>query len=202
MSKENEQEVEALHGEVEGEGVGLKEQRDFEIAQKTYEKFKISVDWSSYGSTELTEITGAILLFRSNRTSLGFNRFTCGAELAGALQAYQEIMHDFAEHGHRITSDVESLAAFLGIDRSTLMAWMRGDGNPEFVQPLALVMNEIGMVNKELGKQGKIPNLIYLSDMQNNHGYLANSNKTEVHVNVKREGLTDKQLIEEAKLLP
>ena len=104
--------------------------------------------------------------------------------------------------GIQIVPDVELLASFLGVTRRVLMTWIRGDANPEFVQVLDLALNDIATGKKQYALQNKVAPLIYLSDMQNNHGYLAQQTKQDVQISVRAETLSEKQLIENANLLP
>lgn len=150
---------------------------------------------------EISETIAALLVYKPyhSGTYIAAPRFVSGAELAGACDAYFEVMYQAACSGSEIIPDVEHLALFLGTSRQTLMKWVRAD--PDRGPVLENAFNRIAAIKKQLAMRNKIPSLVYLSDIQNNHGYLSNA-KVDVNVEVKREAPSAETLIEQAKLLP
>lgn len=192
-------EIERVEGEVEG--VILTRDQERAIAEKARDEFLIHPDWEAFGNNDLMDITGALVYFRTARP-IGMTHFTSGAELAGACQAFFESLLDFIAHGTNLKPDIELMASFLGVDRATLMSWRKGEGNPEFIPVLNKAWNDIAAVKKQMAMDNKIPMLMYVQDMQNNHGYVSNTTKTDVQIQV-RQGISNPtQLIEAAKLLP
>ena len=194
-----EDEIEKVEGEVEG--VVLSREQEREIAEQAREQYLLTPNWDAFGVNDLSDITGVMLYIRASRP-LGMSHFTSGAELAGACQAYFEFLFDCIQHGANIRPDIEILASFLGVDRATLISWRRGEANPEFVPILNKVWNDIAAVKKQLAMENKTPALIYMQDMQNNHGYVQNVNKTDVQIQVRPGIASTQQLIDAAKLLP
>ena len=124
-------------------------------------------------------------------------KFLTAAELQGAIDAYFLMMHNQAKQGGESIPDVEQLAMFLGTTRRTLLGW-RSDASFEPVIDNA--MNRIAAIKKQLAMKNKIPSLVFLSDIQNNHGY---TDRRNLEVNVTQRQVTDREaLIESAKMLP
>ena len=65
-------------------------------------------------------------------------------------------------------ADIESLADYLGMTRSDLMAMMR---DKSVGQLLCLARNRIAKIKKQLAFCGKIPSSVLAFDLKNNHGY-------------------------------
>lgn len=193
--------VETVEGSVEGLTYSQAEVITREEARK---KYHVSIDWSGFGKNQMSEAVGLVFLNRTRRKSVKEAEFSCGAELDGAIDEYWCLMFDLAEHGHGNVPDVESLADFLGVSRGTLLRWKNGEDNLEFVDPLNVAFNEIAEVKKQLAATGRVNGLVYLNDLQNNHGYLNNQKTNDLNVNVrlKHEPPSREQLIEMTKLLP
>lgn len=193
------EDIEKVEGEVEG--VVLTKEQEYEIAEAARAQYRLTPDWDAFGSNDLADITGAMIYIRASRP-VGMAHFTSGAELAGACQAFFETLFDFVQHGANIRPDIEILASFLGVDRATLISWRRGEGNPEFIPILNKVWNDIAATKKQLAMQNKTPMIAYVQDMQNNHEYVQNVNKTDVQIQVRPGIASTQQLIDAAKLLP
>lgn len=102
------------------------------------------------------------------------------------MDAYWVFLRDAVQNGRQIIPDVEGLASFIGVSRSTITAWKNGETNKEFAPVIDRALNDIAMVKKQLAMKNKIPALIYLNDMQNNHGYLSNNSKVDIDITAKR----------------
>lgn len=193
--------TEAVEGRVEGLTFS---QAEVEIQEKTRREWLVDVDWEGFGKNQFSEMIGLVYLNRTRNRGAKEKSFSSGAELAGAIDAYWCLLFDLAEHNHTNMPDVEGLADFLGVTRDTLLRWRRGEDNLEFVDPLNVAFNEIAQIKKQFAMQGRVNGLVYLSDMQNNHGYLSNQKNAEVQLNVrlKHELPSKEQLIEQVKLLP
>ena len=179
---EQTEEVEKVEGRVEGITFSDEEQK---IRAQTREKWLAEREDRVYGTNKLSQVTGAILKNRSRNPGIREREFNCGAELAGAIDAYWQGLFIDQERGADVMPDVEALADFLGITRDTLLRWGRGEDNLEFVPPIQLAMSEIATAKKQRAFSDKVNGLVYLNDMQNNHGYLANQKSGEVQLNVR-----------------
>lgn len=177
---------------------------ELEIQERARLQWMAKIDWNGFGQNQLSEYVGMVFYNRTRNRGARETSFSCGPELAGAIDAYWCLLMELAEHKHTNIPDVESLADFLGVSRETLLRWRRGEANLEFVDPLNVAFNEIAQVKKQLAYNGRINGLMYLSDMQNNHGYIANQKITDMQVNVrlKNELPSREQLTAKAELLP
>ena len=191
--------IEKVEGNVEGV-TSAKEAAA--IREKAKEENTIAIDYSQIPTDTKAATAVLTTAFRRMRQTPGLRYFGSGAELQGAVDAFFEMIFQAETAGIQIVPDVELLASFLGVTRRVLMTWIRGDANPEFVQVLDLALNDIATGKKQYALQNKVAPLIYLSDMQNNHGYLAQQTKQDVQISVRAETLSEKQLIENANLLP
>ena len=191
--------VETVYGTVEG---SMSEKEAIRIREKARDDNLLQIDYTALPTD--TKAATAVLTnaFRRHRQTPGFRYFHSGAELQGAVDAFFEMVFQAQSVGVQIIPDVELLASFLGVTRRLLLNWLRGDANPEYVQVLDLAFNDIATGKKQFALQNKVAPLVYLSDMQNNHNYLAQQTKQDVQISVRAETLSEKQLIENAKLLP
>ena len=152
-------------------------------------------------SGEISETIASLLVYKPYHSDLyiAAPRFVSAAELAGAIDAYFEVMYAAAMNGSEVIPDVEHLALYLGTSRQSLMK-MRTK-TPEIGEVIENALNRIAAIKKQLAMHNKIPSLVYLSDIQNNHGYV-NGSKVDVALDVRRETPTREALIEQAKYLP
>lgn len=176
------EDVEKVEGRVEGLTYSDEEQK---IRAETREKWLSERQENVYGTNRSSQITGMILLNRARNAGMREREFSCGAELAGAIDAYWQGLFIDQEKGSEVMPDVEAMADYLGITRATMLRWARGEDNLEFVPPLQLALSEIATAKKQRAFTDKINGLVYLNDMQNNHGYLANTKQNEVSLNVR-----------------
>lgn len=198
--KKQTENVEVVEGVVEPVQLSLKE--ELAIRTEAKEKNTIPIAWDRM-PTDVRGATGTLMMaFRRFRQTAGMRAFTSGPELQGAIDAFFEMVYTAQSAGVDILPDVELLASFLGVTRNALMSWLKGEANPEFVPVLDLAFNDIATGKKQYALQTKVAPLVYLSDMQNNHGYIAQQNKNDVQITFKNENLTEKQLIDNASLLP
>ncbi len=157
-----------------------------------------------YGTNKLSILTGAILQNRATNSGVRERKYSSGAELAGVIDAYFHGVFQEQEKGSEVIPDIEPMADFLGVTRDTIMRWVRGEDNMEFVAPLRIAMNEIASLKKQRAMTDKVNGLVYLSDMQNNHGYISNQKSADVNINVRmrHELPSVEQLTEQMRLLP
>lgn len=169
-----------------------------------FQKYRVPENYSPVGQNDIADALGQIrVVSASGRTKpYSLPKFASGAELQGAIDAYWDFIYRVNADGRKIYPDVEGLASFLRVARSTLMNWRRGEVNREFAPVIETCFNDIASVKKQLALGGNLPPLIYLNDMQNNHGYLSNTSRQDIEVTVRREPDDPQKLIDAAKFLP
>ena len=77
--------------------------------------------------------------------------------------------------GVALIPDVEGLALFLGVSRSTLYEWQNSRPG-EYSDTIKRTLNAIAAAKKQLALMGKIPPLVFATDFNNNHGYTQQQN--------------------------
>ena len=174
-----------------------------EARMLAFKKYQLPADYSPVGSNDIADALGQIrVVSKGKACPKSVAKFISGAELQGAIDAYWDFIYRVNTDGRKIYPDVEGLASFLRVSRSTLMGWKRGETNREFIPILETAFNDIASVKKQLALGGNLPPLIYLNDMQNNHGYLSNTSKQDIEISVRREPDDPQKLIDAAKFLP
>jgi len=168
-----------------------------------FQKYRVPSDYSPVGANDIADALGQIrAVSMGGRKPYSLPKFASGAELQGAIDAYWDFIYRVNTDGRKIYPDVEGLASFLRVARSTLMNWKRGEVNREFAPIIETCFNDIASVKKQLALGGNLPPLIYLNDMQNNHGYLSNTTRQDVEITVRREPDDPQKLIDAARYLP
>lgn len=92
-------------------------------------------------------------------------------ELREGIERYIDHIQTSAAAGVPLIPDVEGLALFLGISRSTLFEWQKARPG-EFSDTIKTTLNAIAAYKKQLALTGKIPPIVFATDFNNNHGYV------------------------------
>ena len=100
------------------------------------------------------------------------------------LDAFANRTIDYFEHlnginanpdiDRKLIPDIESWAMYLGITRQTIWSYEKRGG--EWSGTIAYFKNTIAACKKQLALSGKIPPVIAIFDMTNNHNYVNTSN--------------------------
>ena len=103
-------------------------------------------------------------------------------DLQREIQNYWEYLANANREDVRLIPDVEGLASFLGVSRSTFNKWE--DTNFQgFADTIKRTKNSIAAFKKQLALHGKIPPIVFATDFNNNHGY---TQKQELQLEVKQ----------------
>lgn len=86
---------------------------------------------------------------------------------------YVEITNNDPAIERKLIPDIESWAAFLGTQRQTL--WEYSQRNQEWYELIQYYKDCILAIKKQCALYGKIPPVLAIFDMVNNHGYLNTS---------------------------
>lgn len=196
-----EDEIEVVEGQVEGLTYSEEEQK---IRAEAREKSLAERESKVIGTNKMSQLTGAIVRNRARNAGTHQRKYLSGAELAGVIDAYFWGIFEDQEAGSDILPDVETMADYLGVTRDTVLRWARGEDNREFVEPVQIALNEIAGMKKQRAMTDRVNGLVYLNDMQNNHGYLSNQKSADVNINVRmrNELPSVEQLTEQMRLLP
>lgn len=104
----------------------------------------------------------------------GLNTFI---ENAKGYFTYVQSANSKLEEKQQLIPDVEGLTLYLGIDRSTLCRYHARGG--EWEKTIDYIKNAIGYSKKQLALRGKIPTVLAIFDLANNHNY---HNVNEFHL--------------------
>ena len=96
-------------------------------------------------------------------------------DLQEGIKKYLVYIAEKNAAGVALIPDVEGLALFLGVSRSTLYEWQNSRPG-EFSDTLKRTLNAIAAAKKQLALMGKIPPLVFATDFNNNHGYTQQQN--------------------------
>lgn len=102
-------------------------------------------------------------------------------ELQKGIERYIDYIETKNADGVALIPDVEGLALFLGVSRSTLYEWQNSRPG-EFSDTLKRTINAIAAAEKQLGYNGKIPALVLAMNFNNNHGYTQAAQKIDLNV--------------------
>lgn len=174
--------VEKVEGKVEGLTYSAAEEA---IRQETRKKWAVDINWEGFGKNMMSEVLGLEYINRARHISVKEARISSGAELCGMLDAYWDFILTAAEHGHAIVPVVESMASFLGVTRSTIERWKRGEDNLEFVDPINISLNQIAAIQNQLGLTGKLNVTAVAMNLNNNAGYVQAQKTNDVQLNVR-----------------
>lgn len=102
-------------------------------------------------------------------------KYETSEELQEGIKKYLVYIAEKNAAGVALIPDVEGLALFLGVSRSTLYEWQNSRPG-EFSDTLKRTLNAIAAAKKQLALMGKIPPLVFATDFNNNHGYTQQQN--------------------------
>jgi len=96
-------------------------------------------------------------------------------DLQEGIKKYLVYIAEKNAAGVALIPDVEGLALFLGVSRSTLYEWQNSRPG-EYSDTIKRTLNAIAAAKKQLALMGKIPPLVFATDFNNNHGYTQQQN--------------------------
>lgn len=77
------------------------------------------------------------------------------------------------EPQQRLIPDIESWCCFMGITRQTLMKYTKR--NQQWSEAIEMIKEHIAMAKKQLGMRNRIPQMVLVFDLANNHNYVNTS---------------------------
>lgn len=123
----------------------------------------------------------------------GEQRYKTVDELRKAISKYWDLLIKAEDSDEPLIADVEGLCQFLGISRRTLQNWERQNHNG-FGPLIAETRTAIAACNKQLAKKGKMPALVFMADMNNNHEYVQKQQVEIESSQLSQEKMTPEQL--------
>ncbi len=99
------------------------------------------------------------------------------------------------EPNQRLIPDIESWCCFMGITRTTLLKYTQR--NQQWCEAIEMIKEGIAMAKKQLGMRNKIPQMVLVFDLANNHNY---KNTSEFHLSAEQPEATKPPQITESQL--
>ena len=136
-----------------------------------FKAYQLPADYSPVGNNDIADALGQIRsVSRGKGMTSVLPKFFSGAELMGAIDAYWDFIYRVNADGRKIYPDVEGLASFLRVSRTTLMRWRTGETNREFAPIIETTLNDIASVKKQLALGGNLPRGQGGRDLRHPHG--------------------------------
>lgn len=101
-------------------------------------------------------------------TEMGLKSFLENAQ--GYFEYLTSANKQIEDEKLKLIPDIEGLSLYLGIDRTTL--WRYRDRGGEWERAIDYFKGAIAYCKKQLALRGKIPTVLALFDLVNNHGYV------------------------------
>lgn len=102
-------------------------------------------------------------------------------EFREVAERYINYIKDRALDGVRLVPDIEGFCAFAGISRETLNNWETARPGA-YSDTIKRLKTSIAAFKKQLAFAGKIPPIVFATDMNNNHGYTQAAQKIDLNV--------------------
>lgn len=102
-------------------------------------------------------------------------------EFTEVAEKYILYIKDRAAEGVRLVPDVEGFCSFAGISRETLNNWETARPGV-YSDTIKRLKTSIAAFKKQLAFAGKIPPIVFATDMNNNHGYTQAAQKIDLNV--------------------
>lgn len=139
--------------------------KGYAIAKKAIKPDEI-VPSLEFINTINKNLNGRPCIYPNNEAGIESFRTNC-VEYFAYLQKANEAL----EESDMLIADVEGLCAFCGITRYTLANYRRR--NKEWADLIDFFKNQIAFIKKQLSLKGRIPTVLAIFDMVNNHNYLS-----------------------------
>jgi hypothetical protein len=145
-------------------------QRDAQgVRKQSYKRFKEGRDYEPTDAETTAALCDAFLT--------GFLQ----TEFTEVAEKYILYIKDRAAEGVRLVPDVEGFCSFAGISRETLNNWETARPGA-YSDTIKRLKTSIAAFKKQLAFAGKIPPIVFATDMNNNHGYTQAAQKIDLNV--------------------
>lgn len=158
------------------------------VRKQSYKRFKPGRDYEEIETAQAVALCDMMLD--------GFKRSVADAERGkGGRPRKLETVEEFREvaeryinyikeralDGVRLVPDIEGFCAFAGISRETLNNWETARPGA-YSDTIKRLKTSIAAFKKQLAFAGKIPPIVFATDMNNNHGYTQAAQKIDLNV--------------------
>ncbi|MCM1218790.1 MAG: DNA-packaging protein [Lachnospiraceae bacterium] len=162
------------------------------VRKNTYKRYKEGEDYEKQTAPEMAALCDMMKrgIFGEEETESGERvrhaggrprKYETVEQLQEGIEKYIDYIEVQNAAGVALIPDVEGLALFLGVARSTLYEWQNARPS-EFSDTLKRALNAIAAVKKQLALMGRIPPIVFATDFNNNHGYVQQQ-KNKANIN-------------------
>lgn len=143
------------------------------VRKQNYSRFEEGKDYLPVCASEEDAITSVIIdRFRPGRTS--YRKYEDLDEFKQVIVDYFTYIQKNNAEGSKLIPDVTGFCLFAGIHRSTLSDWItRRSG--EFADTVMMLKNAIAAYKTQLAHQNKIPAVVFIASMNNDHNWTNNA---------------------------
>lgn len=147
------------------------------VRQQNYRRFEEGKDYMPVCASEEEAITSVILdRFKPGRST--YRKYEDLEEFKQVVVDYFEYIQENNKNGSRLIPDITGFCLFAGIHRGTLSDWItRRPG--EFAETVLMLKNAIAAAKSQLAFQNKIPAVVFIASMNNDHNWTNNA-KVEI----------------------
>jgi len=150
--------------------IGHRDERGVRI-QKYDDSVGKNKNEKTFKPLEGTELIATYqLAIKNMKRGSNQKKYTTAEQLAQAIIEYWEYLMEQNLKGNPLIPDVEGMATFIGVTRTTLLKYEKSD-TPGFAEIVSQAKNDIASCKKQMGQQGLIPPIVMAMDFNNNHGY-------------------------------
>jgi hypothetical protein len=147
------------------------------VRKQEYRRFKEGEDYLPVCASEETAIIDVIIdRFRPGKTT--YRKYENLEEFKEVVRDYFEYIKSNNAKGSKLIPDICGFTLFAGIHRSTLDDWVtRRPG--EYAETVRMLKNAIAACKTQLALQNKIPAVVFIASMNNDHNWTTNT-KVEI----------------------
>ena len=152
----------------------MNEKRDeLGVRQQDYKRFVEGKDYLPVCASEEDAIISVIIdRFRPGKTA--YRKYESLADFKTVIVDYFEYIKSNNAQGSKLIPDITGFALYAGIDRTTLYDWeTRRPG--EYTETIRMLKNAIAAYKTQLAFQNKIPSIVFISSMNNDHNWTTNT---------------------------
>jgi hypothetical protein len=140
-----------------------------------YKRFQENEDYEQSDNKDMIALTNASLLnlrqYRDDIIQGRPRKYETVESFYEIVEAYFQYIQDANIDAIRLIPDIEGLCSYMGISRDTLNVW-ENTRDSRYSDAIKTVKNTIAFFKKQLALRNKIPQLVFATDFNNNHGYI------------------------------
>jgi len=147
------------------------------VRQQDYKRFKEGKDYLPVCLSEETAII-EVIIDRFGPGKTAYRKYESLEDFKTVIVDYFEYIKTNNAQGSKLIPDITGFTLYAGIDRTTLYDWeTRRPG--EYTETIRMLKNAIAAYKTQLALQNKIPAVVFIASMNNDHNWTTNT-KVEI----------------------